>query len=67
MSGSVKSIVFDRGFGFIAVPGERDVFFHANDLERTTFDEQLVGLRVEFAVEQTTKGARARHVQPARD
>jgi cold shock protein len=67
MSGSIKAIVEHKGFGFITVPGERDVFFHVGQLENLRFDSQLIGQRVTFEIEETGRGPKAKHVRPARD
>lgn len=66
MDGTVKKIVLDRGFGFIAkAAGGGDVFFHARDLsDDLPFDEQLIERRVTFDVRQTEKGPRAGDVRP---
>ncbi len=59
--GSVKSIVAERGFGFISssqFPG--DVFFHKNEWRgEMEFDERLIELPVEF--DSVTTGAERRH------
>ena len=66
MVGTVKSIIVDRGFGFIAVPGEDDVFFHYRGLcGGLEFNEQLVERRVRFNVIESEKGPRAGAVRPA--
>lgn len=39
MYGTVKKIVVDKIFGFIASPGQPDTFFHINDLsDELAFD-----------------------------
>jgi cold shock protein len=51
--GFCKHYIEDRGFGFFAVtshPGERDVFFHISDLERSGIKQIKVGDRVRFGV-----------------
>lgn len=51
MTGVVKKLVLDRGFGFIEIPGDRDLFFHYSELlPSIPFDEQLQGRRLEFEV-----------------
>ncbi len=53
----------DRGFGFIARPGEeKDLFFHSKDLSGVTFDELKVGDEVSFEVAQGEKGPNAKNV-----
>jgi CspA family cold shock protein len=50
-SGTIKSLVKDRGFGFIQVEGgSQDVFFHTSSLPDGAFDALVVGQRVEFDV-----------------
>jgi cold shock CspA family protein len=38
------------------------VFFHVRNLVGLPFDEQLIGRRVEFGIEQSDKGPRAINV-----
>ena len=43
MTGTIKTLVRDRGFGFIAREGQaKDLFFHSNDLSGVAFDELKV-------------------------
>lgn len=63
MNGVVKKKT-DKGFGFIAVPGqEKDLFFHSNSLVDVTFDELKEGDNVSFDVEDSPKGKNATNVK----
>jgi cold shock protein len=65
-TGTVKKIVADRGFGFIAAEDGKDYFFHRSALAATLdFDQLAGGEKVQFEIEQDPKGARARNVEPA--
>ena len=64
MNGSIKTMT-DKGFGFIAVEGEQDIFFHSSALVGVAFDELAVGDSVTFETEQSDKGPRAVNVQRA--
>jgi cold shock protein len=65
-TGTVKRIVADRGFGFIAAEDEKEYFFHRSSLEASLdFDRLAGGERVEFDVEQSPKGPRANRVRAA--
>ncbi len=63
MTGTIKTLVADRGFGFIAREGEtKDLFFHSKDLSGVTFDELKIGDSVTFEVEEGEKGPAAKNV-----
>jgi CspA family cold shock protein len=48
-AGQIKSIVRDRGFGFIREAGvEKDIFFHRSSLATGAFDQLAEGQRVDF-------------------
>lgn len=59
--GTIKKIVPDRGFGFIAAEDGKEYFFHRSAVEN--FDGLQGGERVEFEVEPSPKGPRAGRVR----
>jgi CspA family cold shock protein len=62
--GTIKRIVTDKGFGFIRPDfPDPDVFFHANDVEGTTFAALYEGQRVKFDVVASDRGPRAERVE----
>ncbi len=66
MTGTIKTLVRDRGFGFIAREGEaKDLFFHSKDLNGVMFDELKEGEAVNFEVAQGPKGPSAVNVTRA--
>jgi cold shock protein len=63
MKGTIKTIVADKGFGFIAREGEtKDLFFHSNDVSGVSFAELNVGDTVSFEVADGQKGPAAKNV-----
>ena len=65
-TGTIKKVVADRGFGFIAAEDEKEYFFHRGGLDSSLDFDRLQGdERVEFDVEQSPKGPRANHVRSA--
>lgn len=66
MTGTIKKIIGDKGFGFIAVEGEeKDLFFHSKSLVGVEFTELKEGDTVSFETETTPKGPAAINVQKA--
>ncbi len=66
MTGTIKRIQADKGFGFITPDGgDRDVFFHSSSLVEVTFDQLREGDKVSFETEQAEKGPRAKDVRRA--
>ncbi|MDO8548103.1 MAG: cold shock domain-containing protein [bacterium] len=66
MTGTIKTLVRDRGFGFIAREGEaKDLFFHSKDLNGVMFDELKEGEAVNFEVAEGQKGPSAVNVTRA--
>lgn len=64
--GTIKKIVSERGFGFIAGEDGKEYFFHRDGMSANlNFDRLLGGEPVEFRVEQSPKGSRASDVGPA--
>jgi cold shock protein len=65
-TGTIKKVVADRGFGFIAAEDSKEYFFHRGALDSTLdFDRLSGGERVEFEVETSPKGPRAAKVRAA--
>lgn len=63
MKGTIKTIIFDKHFGFITPEdGSKDVFFHESGLQGVQFNELKAGDAVTFDVEQSEKGPRAVNV-----
>ncbi|MFC1687264.1 cold-shock protein [Patescibacteria group bacterium] len=65
MQGTIKKLT-DKNFGFIASEGsEKDLFFHANELDGVGFDQLQEGDAVTFEVSDTPKGPAAVKVSKA--
>lgn len=65
MKGTIARVT-DRGFGFITPEGgDKDVFFHANELNGITFDELREGDAVTFEMTDGPKGPAATNIQRA--
>lgn len=64
MTGKIKNLK-DKGFGFIAVDGQKDIFFHMNALVGVKFEDLREGDMVSFEEEDSQKGKNAVNVQRA--
>jgi len=65
-TGTIKKVVSDRGFGFITADDGKDYFFHRNGLTPSLdFDRLTGGEKVQFELEESPKGPRAKNVQAA--
>jgi CspA family cold shock protein len=63
MKGTIKKLVKERGFGFIARDGEaKDLFFHSKDLNGVTFEDLNEGDTVNFEVVDGDTGPSANGV-----
>jgi CspA family cold shock protein len=66
LTGSVKKVVSERGFGFITGDDGHEYFFHRSGLDASLdFDRLGGGEQVSFDLEQSDKGPRARAVRMA--
>jgi CspA family cold shock protein len=61
-TGTIKKLVSDRGFGFITAEDGKDFFFHRSGTD-VDFDSLQGGERVQFEVETSPKGPRAKAVR----
>ncbi len=59
--GTIKRLT-DKGFGFIDVGREKDLFFHSSSLEGVNYDELQEGQRVSFTEGRGPKGPCAENV-----
>lgn len=62
--GSIKKLT-DKGFGFIDVGREKDLFFHVSALDGVRFEDLREGQRVTFTEGRGPKGPCAENVKPA--
>jgi cold shock protein len=59
-NGTIKRVISERGFGFIADDEGKEYFFHRDGLSSTIdFDRLVGGETVSFDVEAGPKGPRA--------
>jgi len=66
MTGSIKKVVQEGGFGFIAAEDGQEYFFHSSGLDSSLNFETLAGgEKVSFSVENSDRGPRARGVRAA--
>ena len=63
-NGTIKKLVSDRGFGFIASEDGKEYFFHRSGTVEE-FDGLRAGEKVTFEVEASPKGPRAAKVKLA--
>jgi len=65
-TGTIKKVVADRGFGFIAAEDGKEYFFHRDGLDRSLdFDRLVGGEKVTFETEASPRGPRAAKVTAA--
>ena len=65
-NGTIKKLVSERGFGFIAGEDGKEYFFHRSAVDGlTSFDSLNGGERVTFEIEPSPKGPRANRIRVA--
>ncbi|HUG69096.1 MAG: cold shock domain-containing protein [Planctomycetaceae bacterium] len=62
--GTIKKLIAEKGFGFIAGNGG-EIFFHHSALVGTTIEALSEGQSVEYEEGRGPKGPRAENVRPA--
>lgn len=65
VTGTVKWFNDAKGFGFLAVEGGKDVFVHHSAIDAEGFRSLTEGDKVEFSIEQGSKGPSAVNVRRA--
>lgn len=61
VNGTIKKLVSERGFGFIAAEDGKEYFFHRDGMD--TFDSLQGGEKVTFQIQPSPKGPRANEVR----
>ena len=64
-NGTIKRLISDKGFGFIAAGDGPEYFFHQSACQQTSFDQLREGQAVTFDVGQGPKGPRGENVRLA--
>ncbi len=62
--GTVKWFNNDKGFGFIEVPGESDVFVHFSGISADGYKSLTEGQKVQFEIIEGERGPQAINVVP---
>jgi len=65
LSGTIKRLVSDKGFGFILAGDGVEYFFHNSACTQTRFDDLREGQNVTFDLGQGPKGPRGENVRVA--
>jgi cold shock protein len=63
-TGTIKRIVSDKGFGFVAAADGTEYFFHQSACNDVRFDQLREGQSVTFDKGQGPKGPRAENIRP---
>lgn len=61
--GTIKRLT-EKGFGFISIGDDKDLFFHHSNVEGASYDDLREGQRVSYNPGQGPKGPRAENVTP---
>ena len=62
--GTIKTLVADRGFGFIKTDTGKDLFFHHTSLQGVHMEDLREGQQVQYEQGEGPKGPRAESVRP---
>ena len=65
MTGTIKRLVSEKGFGFVAASDGNEYFFHQSACADGQFDQLREGQAVTFNTGQGPKGPRAESVRVA--
>ena len=63
MKGKVKMFNKEKGYGFIRTEDGKDVFFHHSSILMDGYKTAETGEPVEFEVEDSDRGPRAKNIQ----
>ena len=63
MTGTIRTLRLDKGFGFIKDNAGKEYFFHSSGLKTLAFDEVNLKDAVEFEPTKSPKGPRAESIE----
>ena len=63
MEGTITKWVNKKGYGFIGVEGQKDVFVHHSDIKMDGFVNLKLGQKVKFDIEASDRGLRSKNVE----
>ncbi len=63
MTGTIRTLRVDKGFGFINDQAGKDYFFHQSTVQSERFEDLREGDHVEFDIGHGEKGPRAENVR----
>ncbi|MFA5687199.1 MAG: cold shock domain-containing protein [Bacilli bacterium] len=63
MIGKIKMYNNKKGYGFIHTDDDNDIFFHFSSILNEDFAELSPGQKVEFELEESSRGFRARNIR----
>lgn len=58
----IAALFPDQGYGFLATPEGREIYFHKNSVVNREFGKLEIGMKVRFSEEQGAKGPQASSV-----
>ena len=64
-TGTVKFFNAEKGFGFISLEGQKDVFVHYSNIDGNGYRTLEEGQKVEFEITKGPKGLQASNVTKA--
>jgi CspA family cold shock protein len=62
LTGKVKWFNAEKGYGFISIEGERDIFVHYSSIQETGYRLLKEGEDVDFEMVQSERGPQAANV-----
>ena len=65
LNGTIKRLIHDKGFGFVAAEDGTEYFFHQSACTSVPFESLREGQAVTFQKGQGPKGPRGENIQPA--
>jgi len=65
VTGTVKWFNRTKGFGFIEVEGQNDVFVHISEVEKAGLNGLNEGDQVDFDIQETDRGGQAVNLKKA--